>query len=169
MNGVTFLFLSISASWQINIHLIVSAWGPVLHILYLLPEMIIILWKQCEYSIKLIKFFFSFGRSLTTLGLVISSLADQAAGKGKNKFVPYRDSVLTWLLKVIHCSSVPFQRKLASFRAGSGKVCAELAKYTAAPGNACSSFPGMQSENAPLLPFLPQHSAAAWQALLLWL
>lgn len=40
-------------------------------------------------------------RSLTTLGLVISSLADQAAGKGKNKFVPYRDSVLTWLLKVI--------------------------------------------------------------------
>ncbi|KAF3815350.1 hypothetical protein GH733_016732 [Mirounga leonina] len=38
-------------------------------------------------------------RSLTTLGLVISSLADQAAGKGKNKFVPYRDSVLTWLLK----------------------------------------------------------------------
>ncbi|XP_008566699.1 PREDICTED: LOW QUALITY PROTEIN: kinesin-like protein KIF13A [Galeopterus variegatus] len=38
-------------------------------------------------------------KSLTTLGLVISSLADQAAGKGKNKFVPYRDSVLTWLLK----------------------------------------------------------------------
>ncbi|KAF7245160.1 Kinesin-like protein KIF13A [Varanus komodoensis] len=39
------------------------------------------------------------GKSLSTLGLVISSLADQAAGKGKNKFVPYRDSVLTWLLK----------------------------------------------------------------------
>lgn len=39
-------------------------------------------------------------RSLTTLGLVISALADQAAGKNKNKFVPYRDSVLTWLLKV---------------------------------------------------------------------
>ena len=39
-------------------------------------------------------------RSLTTLGLVISHLADQAAGKIKNKFVPYRDSVLTWLLKV---------------------------------------------------------------------
>nr|XP_060630864.1 kinesin-like protein KIF13A isoform X7 [Anolis sagrei ordinatus] len=38
-------------------------------------------------------------KSLSTLGLVISSLADQAAGKGKNKFVPYRDSVLTWLLK----------------------------------------------------------------------
>ncbi|XP_075069218.1 kinesin-like protein KIF13A isoform X3 [Mixophyes fleayi] len=38
-------------------------------------------------------------KSLTTLGLVISSLADQAVGKGKNKFVPYRDSVLTWLLK----------------------------------------------------------------------
>ncbi|NXX79912.1 KI13A protein, partial [Urocolius indicus] len=38
-------------------------------------------------------------KSLSTLGLVISALADQAAGKGKNKFVPYRDSVLTWLLK----------------------------------------------------------------------
>nr|XP_045360872.1 kinesin-like protein KIF13B [Camelus bactrianus] len=37
--------------------------------------------------------------SLTTLGLVISALADQGAGKNKNKFVPYRDSVLTWLLK----------------------------------------------------------------------
>lgn len=39
-------------------------------------------------------------RSLSTLGLVISALADQGAGKNKNKFVPYRDSVLTWLLKV---------------------------------------------------------------------
>ncbi|XP_023592510.1 kinesin-like protein KIF13B [Trichechus manatus latirostris] len=38
-------------------------------------------------------------KSLTTLGLVISALADQSAGKNKNKFVPYRDSVLTWLLK----------------------------------------------------------------------
>ncbi|XP_077077762.1 kinesin-like protein KIF13A isoform X7 [Siphateles boraxobius] len=38
-------------------------------------------------------------RSLTTLGCVISALADQSAGKGKSKFVPYRDSVLTWLLK----------------------------------------------------------------------
>uniref|UniRef100_A0AAR2LTZ8 Kinesin motor domain-containing protein n=1 Tax=Pygocentrus nattereri TaxID=42514 RepID=A0AAR2LTZ8_PYGNA len=38
-------------------------------------------------------------KSLTTLGCVISALADQSAGKGKNKFVPYRDSVLTWLLK----------------------------------------------------------------------
>ncbi|XP_071504445.1 kinesin-like protein KIF13A [Diadema antillarum] len=39
-------------------------------------------------------------KSLTTLGLVISALADQSAGKKtKNNFVPYRDSVLTWLLK----------------------------------------------------------------------
>ena len=42
-----------------------------------------------------------FYRSLTTLGLVISKLADQSNGKksGGDKFVPYRDSVLTWLLK----------------------------------------------------------------------
>lgn len=39
-------------------------------------------------------------KSLTTLGLVISSLADQSSGKTKGVFVPYRDSVLTWLLKV---------------------------------------------------------------------
>ncbi|KAH8259927.1 hypothetical protein KR038_010921, partial [Drosophila bunnanda] len=40
-------------------------------------------------------------KSLTTLGLVISKLADQTNGKrgGNDKFVPYRDSVLTWLLK----------------------------------------------------------------------
>lgn len=41
-----------------------------------------------------------FHRSLTTLGLVISKLADQSSAKpNKDKFVPYRDSVLTWLLK----------------------------------------------------------------------
>ncbi|XP_071441737.1 kinesin-like protein KIF13A [Hetaerina americana] len=39
-------------------------------------------------------------KSLTTLGLVISKLADQSSGgKNRDKFVPYRDSVLTWLLK----------------------------------------------------------------------
>ncbi|XP_017472361.1 PREDICTED: kinesin-like protein KIF13B [Rhagoletis zephyria] len=40
-------------------------------------------------------------KSLTTLGLVISKLADQSNGKksSNDKFVPYRDSVLTWLLK----------------------------------------------------------------------
>uniref|UniRef100_A0AAQ4RZM9 Kinesin family member 13Bb n=1 Tax=Gasterosteus aculeatus aculeatus TaxID=481459 RepID=A0AAQ4RZM9_GASAC len=38
-------------------------------------------------------------KSLSTLGLVISALADQGGGKNKSKFVPYRDSVLTWLLK----------------------------------------------------------------------
>lgn len=41
-----------------------------------------------------------FLRSLTTLGLVISALAEQGTAKNKTKFVPYRDSVLTWLLKV---------------------------------------------------------------------
>lgn len=44
--------------------------------------------------------YLSHDRSLTTLGLVISKLADQSSGKNRNdKFVPYRDSVLTWLLK----------------------------------------------------------------------
>lgn len=39
-------------------------------------------------------------KSLTTLGRVISMLADQSAGHGKNiTFIPYRESVLTHLLK----------------------------------------------------------------------
>lgn len=38
----------------------------------------------------------SINKSLLTLGKVISALADQK----KSQFVPYRDSVLTWLLKV---------------------------------------------------------------------
>lgn len=38
----------------------------------------------------------SINKSLLTLGKVISSLADQK----RNLFVPYRDSVLTWLLRV---------------------------------------------------------------------
>lgn len=41
-------------------------------------------------------------QSLSTLGLVIKALADQSkqvGGRKKKDFVPYRDSVLTWLLK----------------------------------------------------------------------
>ncbi|KAL9088625.1 MAG: hypothetical protein Q9165_006145 [Trypethelium subeluteriae] len=41
-------------------------------------------------------------RSLSTLGRVIAALADMSSGKGKKNaanLVPYRDSVLTWLLK----------------------------------------------------------------------
>ncbi|KAI9318181.1 hypothetical protein BX666DRAFT_2026588 [Dichotomocladium elegans] len=44
-------------------------------------------------------------RSLTTLGKVIAGLAEQSLNegkkgrKGKEVFIPYRDSVLTWLLK----------------------------------------------------------------------
>lgn len=41
-------------------------------------------------------------KSLNTLGKVIAALAQQSEHKGKKRkedFVPYRDSVLTWLLK----------------------------------------------------------------------
>ena len=38
-------------------------------------------------------------KSLVTLGSVISALAEASKEKQQNKFVPYRDSVLTWLLK----------------------------------------------------------------------
>ncbi|KAH6649144.1 kinesin motor domain-containing protein [Truncatella angustata] len=40
-------------------------------------------------------------KSLTTLGRVIAALADPKRGRGKRKadVVPYRDSILTWLLK----------------------------------------------------------------------
>lgn len=39
-------------------------------------------------------------RSLSTLGRVIAALADRSSGKAtKGALVPYRDSVLTWLLK----------------------------------------------------------------------
>lgn len=40
----------------------------------------------------------SINKSLLTLGKVISALAEQK----KNNFVPYRESVLTWLLRVCH-------------------------------------------------------------------
>uniref|UniRef100_A0A7N8XLW1 Kinesin family member 1C n=1 Tax=Mastacembelus armatus TaxID=205130 RepID=A0A7N8XLW1_9TELE len=38
-------------------------------------------------------------KSLTTLGKVISALAEMSNKKRKSDFIPYRDSVLTWLLK----------------------------------------------------------------------
>ncbi|XP_027712812.1 kinesin-like protein KIF1C isoform X1 [Vombatus ursinus] len=38
-------------------------------------------------------------KSLTTLGKVISALAEMQSKKRKSDFIPYRDSVLTWLLK----------------------------------------------------------------------
>jgi kinesin family member 14 len=44
----------------------------------------------------------SINKSLLTLGKVISSLAEQKKGQ---QFVPYRDSVLTWLLRV----KIPFK------------------------------------------------------------
>ncbi|XP_053318306.1 kinesin-like protein KIF1C [Spea bombifrons] len=38
-------------------------------------------------------------KSLTTLGKVISALADMQGKKKRSDFIPYRDSALTWLLK----------------------------------------------------------------------
>jgi len=54
--------------------------------------------------IKIFENFICF-RSLSTLGLVISALATRQSNENnpkstKKTFVPYRDSVLTWLLKV---------------------------------------------------------------------
>ncbi len=50
--------------------------------------------EQFKESIKI-------NKSLSTLGLVISRLAH--AAKGPAEHVPYRDSRLTWLLKVCTC------------------------------------------------------------------
>lgn len=44
----------------------------------------------------------SINRSLLTLGKVIAALADQK----KNTFVPYRDSILTWLLRVMYSINI---------------------------------------------------------------
>jgi hypothetical protein len=43
-------------------------------------------------------------KSLLTLGKVISQLAEQSSQTNKRKkiFIPYRDSVLTWYVKILH-------------------------------------------------------------------
>ena len=38
-------------------------------------------------------------KSLVTLGLVISTLAEMSSSNKKKSYIPYRDSILTWLLK----------------------------------------------------------------------
>lgn len=38
-------------------------------------------------------------KSLVTLGLVISTLAEMSSSNKKKCYIPYRDSILTWLLK----------------------------------------------------------------------
>ena len=69
-------------------------------------------------------------KSLTTLGKVIAALAQASSGKsrkGKDEHVPYRDSVLTWLLKD-RCASHWFRNAcsatrdaLAQLRCGAGR------------------------------------------------
>ena len=59
--------------------------------------------EQFKESIKI-------NKSLSTLGLVISRLAH--AAKGPAEHVPYRDSRLTWLLKV--CTCLPASNLLPS-------------------------------------------------------
>lgn len=78
-------------------------------------------------------------RSLTTLGLVISALADQGAGKNKNKFVPYRDSVLTWLLKVSHLlrSSLAYFLWLAERKSKEGFISSRYLSSTCVQASSC--------------------------------
>ena len=45
----------------------------------------------------------SINKSLTTLGKVIHALSE------KKKHVPYRESILTWLLKVTFTEYIPFK------------------------------------------------------------
>lgn len=78
-------------------------------------------------------------KSLTTLGLVISKLAEEATrkkGKGGRSVVPYRDSVLTWLLRenlggnsktamiaALSPADVNFDETLSTLRYGLENVC----------------------------------------------
>ena len=49
-------------------------------------------------SIKCLLLTYSYNHT-TYIGRVISALADISSGKKGQDFVPYRDSILTWLLK----------------------------------------------------------------------
>ncbi|GAB1298140.1 Kinesin-like protein KIF13A [Apodemus speciosus] len=56
------------------------------------------------------------GRSLTTLGLVISSLADQAAGKGKNKFDNLGGNSQTSMIATISPAADNYEETLSTLR-----------------------------------------------------
>ena len=68
-------------------------------------------------------------KSLSVLGLVISTLAEKSTGKGKNIIVPYRDSCLTRILQnalggnsktimicAISPSSINYEESLSTLR-----------------------------------------------------
>ncbi|XDV46727.1 hypothetical protein PO909_014554 [Leuciscus waleckii] len=55
---------------------------------------------QCVDTLSVLQEGANINKSLTTLGKVISALAEnQTSKRKKSEFIPYRDSVLTWILK----------------------------------------------------------------------
>lgn len=76
--------------------------GDRLKVCHITFNYLIIVWQFYSYNNKINctpKEGVSINKSLLTLGKVIASLAENTSNR-KRGFVPYRESVLTWLLKV---------------------------------------------------------------------
>ena len=100
-------------------------------------------------------------KSLTTLGLVIHALAERSQAKAGTKkakhFVPYRDSTLTWLLRVRFLSPVHFFNLilLTPFYFGRTSVmrCCERGSVVLCVGvHVCLAHCGKRATTVQLLP-----------------
>jgi hypothetical protein len=83
----------------------------------------------------------SINRSLLTLGKVITALAENGSGK-KKSFVPYRDSILTWLLRVSNRLPWYEQVNLPHYRGALSLECwtfSSLSSY-------CVYFPSLHKD-----------------------